>query len=151
MMQNMMGMKEQMKRKMGPDFNPMEMCQRMMTLMEQITASAYFGTEEIRNLFSNWLEEIERDILIFVKSKDKADPDTIALEFNISKESAIFFLSRLAQKGKIHMDISFNMKSKEENKQDSIFISYSEFKEASLFVASKHKRFGDRRVKNLGI
>ena len=115
----MMGMKDQMKQKMGPDFNPMEMCQRMMALMGQITDSAFFGTKEIRDLFKDWLEEIERDILLFVKGKGSVDPDAIASEFSMSRESAIFFLSRLARKGKIHMDISFKAENEGKNNPDS--------------------------------
>ena len=115
----MMGMKDQMKQKMGPDFNPMEMCQRMMALMGQITDSALFGTEEIRDLFKDWLEEIERDILAFVKGRDKVNPDVIASEFSLSRESAIFFLGRLARKGKIRMDISVNGETGSKDSPDS--------------------------------
>jgi hypothetical protein len=87
------------------DFNPMEMCKQMMSSMRQSSDIATFATPEIRNLFEEWVRQIEEEIEQYITKNATSDPEIIASHFKISKESAIYFLSRLAQKGKISMNV----------------------------------------------
>ena len=65
---------------------------------------AKYATPELRTLFEDWLIQLEDEIISFAKDRDKITPDDVAAEFKISKESAIFVLSKLAQKNRINID-----------------------------------------------
>jgi hypothetical protein len=107
MMKNMMGgmmagRKDGDKNNAGSNgFNPMEMCQKMMGHMGKSGELAAYATPEVRALFEEWAEQIENEILSFIKSNNNADPDKIAEHFKLSKDSISFFISKLSQKGKI--------------------------------------------------
>src|SRR4030042_889163 len=117
MMQNMMGgkkgsMMDMMRNMMGgnkdsnnEDFNPMDMCKEMMSNMKQSNKIATMSTPEIRGLFEDWVEQIENEVFEFIKGKEEYDVEEIAKNFKISKESAYYFLTRLAQKNKIKLQI----------------------------------------------
>jgi hypothetical protein len=90
------------------DFNPMDMCRQMMSSMRQSSEIATFATPEIRTLFEEWVRQIEEEIEQFITKNATSEPDIIASHFKISKASAIYFLSRLAQKGKISMNVQKN-------------------------------------------
>jgi Mn-dependent DtxR family transcriptional regulator len=59
----------------------------------------------VRGLFEGWAQQIEEEILSFIKEKESIHPEEIAAHLKISKESAHYFLSRLAQKGKIQFKV----------------------------------------------
>ncbi len=73
---------------------------------------ASYSTPELRSLFNDWLEEIERLVIAFVNDRNKADPDEIAVHFKLNRDSAIFILSKLALEGKIAMQATGNGSSK---------------------------------------
>jgi predicted HTH transcriptional regulator len=105
MMKNMMGSETKGKEKdtASTGFNPMEMCQRVMVNMEKTNELAAYATPEVRALFEEWAEQIESEILEFIKANNNPDQDKIAEKFKLSKNSINFFLARLAQKGKINI------------------------------------------------
>lgn len=113
MTKQMMGggsMMEMMGMMMGKDedkenFNPMEMCQKMMSSIGKSSEMATFATPEVRGLFEEWVQQIDEEILNFIKEKNTTDPEQIAAHLKISKNSVIYFLSRLAQKGKISLKV----------------------------------------------
>lgn len=67
---------------------------------------ATYSTPELRGLFNDWLREIEREALEFLKDKKKVDPDKVAQQLRLKRESVIFILSKLAREGKISMQAS---------------------------------------------
>lgn len=89
-------------------FNPIEMCRQMMSSMRQSSEIATFATPEIRNLFEEWVRQIEEEIEQHIIQNGSSEPELIASYFRISKESALYFLSRLAQKGKISINVQKN-------------------------------------------
>jgi len=109
MMKSMMGggsMPEMMKRMMkgmkhGEGFNPMDMCQKMMSSVGKSSEMAAYATPELRGLFEEWLAQMEDEILQFIRENGTADAQKTAEHFKLSKESAAYCLSRLAQKGRI--------------------------------------------------
>jgi hypothetical protein len=109
MMKNMMGgmmgsRKEGDKADSGSmGFNPMEMCQKMMGNMGKSSELAAYATPEVRALFEDWAEQIENEILAFIKTNNNTDPDKIAEHFKLSKDSINFFITKLSQKGKINI------------------------------------------------
>jgi hypothetical protein len=85
------------------NFNPMEMCIKMMSKMEKSSDLAAYATPEVRALFEEWAEQIENEILDFIRANNNPAPDKIAEHFKLSKNSVNFFLTKLSQKGKINI------------------------------------------------
>lgn len=90
---------------------PWDLCKKFMSSMTESVETAKFATPEIRGLFEEWTQQVEEEILQFVKKEGKADPEQIAKHFKLSVDSAIFFLTRLAKKRKV----SFKQKKAEKN------------------------------------
>jgi hypothetical protein len=80
---------------------PWDMCRKMMGAMTEGTQTARFATPEVRGLFDEWAAQIEEELLQFTKDAGGVDVQKAAEHFRLSKESTIYFLTRLAQKGKI--------------------------------------------------
>ena len=76
-----------------------------MTSISQSSEVAAFATPEVRELFSEWAGQIEDEILDFINQNKPLDTDRIAEKFNLSKNSVIYFLGRLAQKDKIKLKV----------------------------------------------
>ena len=98
MMKKGMEMKEKM---MGGGFNPQEMCRQMTSAVTKAAEMGSYATPEVRALFEDWVGEVEKEIVAFVKANNQVAPATIAEKLKISEESAIFFISRLAQQKKV--------------------------------------------------
>jgi hypothetical protein len=124
MMHSMMGgrgcMSDKMGQKEGKEdnsgstgFNPMDMCRKMMSAISRSSEIATFATPEVRQMFDEWVQQVDEEILAYVKETGSTDPDQIGAYLKISKNSVIYFLSRLAQKGKLSIKIE-----KTENKED---------------------------------
>ncbi len=71
-----------------------------------------YATPELKNLFNDWLTEIEQLITSFVNKKNHVDPDEVAREFKLQRDSVIFIISKLAREGKIIMQATTTDKSK---------------------------------------
>ncbi|HDH04141.1 MAG TPA: hypothetical protein ENH01_00280 [Nitrospirae bacterium] len=69
---------------------------------------ATYSTPELRGIFNDWLSEIEKEVIEFLKDKDRVDYDEIARQFRLKHESIIFILGKLAGEGKINMQASGN-------------------------------------------
>lgn len=104
-MNGMMGMMMGGKEGNPSGGNPMDMCRKMMGSFQETAASAKFATPEVRSLFEEWSSQIEDEILSFVQTDKEIDPEKIAGQFKLSKDSIIYFLKRLAEKGKIRFVI----------------------------------------------
>ncbi|MCL6611159.1 MAG: winged helix-turn-helix transcriptional regulator [Peptococcaceae bacterium] len=96
-------MKEQMGMMGGMmgGMNPMEMCKYMTESVAKAAEMGSYATPEVRALFEDWVEEVEKEILTLIKSKGEVQTSDIAEKLKINEGSVIFFISRLAQKGKI--------------------------------------------------
>jgi len=103
MMSKMMGSEGK-----GEGFNPMDMCGKMMSYMHENRKLSTLATPEVQGLFEDWAEQIEEEVVEFIKDKKDFNVDQVAEQFKISKDSAYYFLTRLAQKGKI--DLKFDEK-----------------------------------------
>ncbi len=94
---------EMMGKMAGPGFNPAEMCRQMTSAVTKAAEMGSYATPEVRALFEDWVTEVEKDILNLVKANKQVAPDAIADQLKISKDSVIFFVSRLAQQNKIRI------------------------------------------------
>jgi hypothetical protein len=57
---------------------------------------------EIKQLFEEWLAQIEQEILDYVNAQPSIDAVKIAEKFKLSIESVTYILTRLARKGKLN-------------------------------------------------
>ncbi len=80
---------------------PWDMCCEMMTGIKETANTAKFATSELRGLFDEWCQQIEKELLDFIKEKGSINVDEMAEKFSLSVESIKFLLSRLANKNLI--------------------------------------------------
>jgi predicted transcriptional regulator len=80
---------------------PWDMCCEMMTGMKETANTAKFATTELRGLFDEWCQQIEKELLDFIKEKNSIEIAEIAEKFSLSEESIKYLLSRLANKNLI--------------------------------------------------
>lgn len=102
MMKKGMEMREKM---MGAGFNPQEMCRQMTSAVTKAAEMGSYATPEVRALFEDWVGEVEKEIIDFIAQSGQSNPGAIAEKLRISEDSAIFFVSRLAQQKKIKISV----------------------------------------------
>lgn len=82
------------------EFNPMAMCQAMMTSVSKSAEMAAYATPEIRTLFEEWARSVEEEVLAVLRAQGKTDLAQLAARLKITPESAIYFLGKLVREGK---------------------------------------------------
>jgi len=82
------------------EFNPMAMCQAMMTSVSKSAEMAAYATPEVRTLFEEWAENVGAEVLTVLKSRGRMNLAELASVLKISREGALFFLGRLVREGK---------------------------------------------------
>ncbi len=95
-------MQEMMQKMMGgmKDFNPMAMCQAMMTSVSRSAELAAYATPEVRTLFEEWGQEVEREMLDVLTRRGPISLEALAAALKINQPSALIFLGKLVQQGK---------------------------------------------------
>ena len=95
-------MQEMMQKMMGgtQEFNPMAMCQAMMTSVSKSAEMAAYATPEVRTLFEEWTQSVGAEVVTVLKSKGRVDLAELASALKISPEGALYFLGRLVREGK---------------------------------------------------
>ena len=102
MMSMMMGKKADKTAKGNePGKMPWDMCCEMMTGMKETANTAKFATSELRGLFDDWCQQIEKELLDLIKETNSIKIDDMVEKFNLSEESIKYLLSRLANKNLI--------------------------------------------------
>jgi hypothetical protein len=101
----MMGMVGKMHGKGGIGHIPWEMCKEMIASIRQGRRIATTATPEVQGLFEDWIEQIEQEMFEYLKDNDSVDIKDLSGHFKISKDSAYYFVTKLAQKGKIKIKI----------------------------------------------
>ena len=86
--------------------NPTEMSKEVLSAVSQSYELATYSTPELRGLFNDWVQAIEGEIIGFLKDRQNVDPDEVAKNFRLTRESAIFVLGKMAREGKITMQAS---------------------------------------------
>jgi hypothetical protein len=85
----------------GDNKMPWDMCKEMMSGIKETANTAKFATAELRGLFDEWCQQIEQEILNFVKEKNSIDVKELSEKFSLSEESIKYLLGRLASKNLI--------------------------------------------------
>ena len=82
------------------EFNPMAMCQAMMTSVGKAAEMAAYATPEVRTLFEEWARSVEDEVLAVLKARGPLDLTGLAAALKIGPQSALHFLGRLVREGK---------------------------------------------------
>lgn len=95
-------MQEMMQKMMGgmKEFNPMAMCQAMMTSVSRSAEMAAYATLEVRTLFEEWARSVEEEVLSILKTRGQVDLNQLAAQLKVNPESALYFLGKLVREGK---------------------------------------------------
>jgi LPS O-antigen subunit length determinant protein (WzzB/FepE family) len=80
---------------------PWDMCCEMMTGIKETANTAKFATSELRGLFDEWCQQIEKELLDFIKEKGSIKVAEMAEKFSLSEESIKYLLNRLVNKNLI--------------------------------------------------
>jgi hypothetical protein len=83
---------------------PWDMCRKMMGNLGKSLDLAAYATPELHLLFEEWLKQVNEEILEFIATEGKADPDALAAKFKLGRDSIHFILGKLAQAGKINLN-----------------------------------------------
>lgn len=86
---------------MDEGVDPTSMCNRLISSMQQEAVLEALAPTAIRTLFEDWMTQLEKEVLTFVKGKRDVSPEVLAKEFNISLESGKYLVKRLKEEGKI--------------------------------------------------
>jgi LPS O-antigen subunit length determinant protein (WzzB/FepE family) len=84
---------------------PWDMCCEMMSRMKETANTAKFATSELRGLFDDWCQQIEKELLDQIKEKKSIKIDELAEKFSLSEESIKYLLTRLASKNLIDFKV----------------------------------------------
>ncbi|MHB1654489.1 MAG: hypothetical protein ACYCVD_18760 [Desulfitobacteriaceae bacterium] len=107
-----MNMGKRMRDMAEKELTPWEMYRQMTQSVTKSAEMGSYATPEIRDLFEDWVSEVEKEILEFISSSEHVEPKEIGEKLRLKEESVLFFVGRLAQQGKIR--ISGIQLSKEE-------------------------------------
>ncbi len=69
--------------------------------VSESASMASFATPELRGLFEEWVKAVEEEILGLVKEEGSSEPAGIATKLNISEESVVFLIGKMAREKKI--------------------------------------------------
>ncbi len=108
MMMGMMGGRSGEKKDGEPGEMPWDMCKKMMASMTKTSELATFATPEVRGLFEEWAAQIEEEILQFIDQSGSKDVVKIGEHFKLSTDSVTYFITRLANKGRINLTAEKN-------------------------------------------
>jgi hypothetical protein len=85
----------------------MGMCEKMMSSMTQSSELATFATPEIRGLFEEWVLQLDNEVIDFIKATKTTTPAEVAAHLKITKDSAVYLISRLTQKGVLAVTVTY--------------------------------------------
>ena len=78
-------------------------CRSVMEAVGRANDLASYATPELRQIFEEWLGQIEGEVLQAVTESGQADVGSLAERFKLSAESVQFILFRLARQGKVDL------------------------------------------------
>jgi hypothetical protein len=87
---------------MDEGVDPKDMCRKVVTSLDADAQLESLANPEIRSLFIDWMEELEGEVLAFIRETRQPHPENLTDRFRISKQGAEFLLGKLKQEGKIH-------------------------------------------------
>ena len=86
---------------MDEGVDPTIMCQSLVGKVAQSKQLSAVADPEVLVLFENWLEELESEVIAFIKKTNSSDPTDLAEELGLSRSGADFLVTKLKREGKI--------------------------------------------------
>jgi len=86
---------------MDEGVDPKNLCRQIVTTIDEHAELESLANPEIRNLFIDWMEELEKEILDYRKVNNTLSTDDLMKRFRISHQGAEFLLKKMKQEGKL--------------------------------------------------
>jgi len=86
---------------MDEGVDPTKMCQSLVERVAQSRQLSAVADPEVLVLFENWLEELESEVIAFVKKTNSLDSTDLAEGLGLSRSGADFLITKLKREGKI--------------------------------------------------
>ncbi len=86
---------------MGEGVDPTKMCQNLVDKVTQSRQLSAVAEPEVLVLFENWLEELESEVISFIKRTKALNPADLADGLGVSRSGAEFLITKLQREGKI--------------------------------------------------
>ena len=85
---------------MDEGVDPTQMCQSLVDRVAQSEQLMAVADPEVLGLFEDWLEEMEGEVVAFVKQAGSMNTGDLAKGLGISLSGASFFVAKLKREGK---------------------------------------------------
>ncbi len=82
---------------MDEGIDPTSMCQSLVHKVAQSKQLLAVADPDILILFESWLDELEEEVLVFLKTNPDASPRDLAQNHGISERGASFLLAKVAR------------------------------------------------------
>jgi DNA-binding MarR family transcriptional regulator len=89
---------------MDEGVDPTQMCQNLVEKVAQSKQLSAMVDPEVLVLFENWLEELESEVIAFVKKTGSSDSSELAEELGLSRSGATFIITKLRRENKLQGD-----------------------------------------------
>ncbi len=86
---------------MGEGVDPTQMCQNLVDKVTQSRQLSAVADPEVLVLFESWLEELESEVVSFVKKTNSLDPTDLVDGLGLSRSGATFLITKLKREGKL--------------------------------------------------
>jgi hypothetical protein len=86
---------------MDEGVDPTDMCQSMVDKVARSKQLSTMVEPEILSLFEDWLEELDDEVVAYVKRTGSRDAETLAKECGLSRSGAKFLITKLSREAKI--------------------------------------------------
>jgi len=86
---------------MDEGVDPTQMCQNLVERVAQSRQLSAVADPEVLVLFESWLEELESEVVSYVKKSGSLDPADLAEELGLSRSGANFLLTKLKREAKL--------------------------------------------------
>ena len=86
---------------MDEGVDPTDMCQSMIDRVTRSTQLTSVAEPEILSLFEDWLEELDSEVVAFVKKTGSKNPIDLAKGCGLSRSGAEFLITKLKREGKL--------------------------------------------------
>ncbi len=86
---------------MDEGVDPTQMCQDLVERVAQSKQLSAVADPEVLVLFESWLEELESEVVSYVKKSASLDPADLADELGLSRSGANFLLTKLKREAKL--------------------------------------------------
>ena len=86
---------------MDEGVDPTQMCQNLVDKVAQSKQLSAVVEPELLVLFENWLEELESEVISYIKKGGSKEPVDLAEDMGLSRSGADFLVMKLKREGKL--------------------------------------------------